>query len=182
MVFLGDSITYFWSEGDPGLFRAGRVNSGVSGETSAQMLERFDRDVIALAPGAVHIMGGTNDLWHGAPGPMADATISNLVEMARRATARGIAAILAAAPPIAPAAAGLFGHPELFPVLRAAIAEHCRSAGLEHVDYARSLADEAGALRPAFTTDGVHLTRQGYRAMRGQAERALAAALDRKRG
>lgn len=177
IVFLGDSITFFWQEADPSLFRPHRINRGVSGETTVQMLERFERDVVAAGPRAVHVMGGTNDLWHGAPGPMARTAIANLVEMARIAASHGIAVVLADPPPIAPAAAGLFGHAELFPVLRAAIGAHCRAAGLVHVDYARSLADEAGALLPAFTTDGVHLTRQGYRAMRGQAEHALAAAL-----
>lgn len=177
VVFLGDSITQFWLDEDPALFRPRRINSGVSGETTVQMLGRFDRDVVALRPRAVHIMGGTNDLWHGAPGAGAATAIANLVEMARIATTHGIGVILAAPPPIAPAAEALFGRPELFPTLRAAIREHCRSAGLGHVDYARSLTDDAGVLKPAFTTDGVHLTRQGYRAMRGQAEQALAAAV-----
>ena len=180
VVFLGDSITQFWLDGDPSMFRPHRINSGVSGETTTQMLERFDLDVVAVRPQAVHVMGGTNDLWHGAPGPMAATAIANLVEMAAIATSHGIGVILAAPPPIAPAATGLFGHPELFPVLRAAIEDHCRSAGLGHVDYARSLTDAAGALVPAFTTDGVHLTRQGYLAMRAQAEQALAAALARR--
>jgi lysophospholipase L1-like esterase len=62
-------------------------------------------------------------------------------------------------------------------VLRIELLQYCRSAGVIHVDYAQSLTDEAGALRPAFTTDGVHLTKAGYLAMHAQAEQTLQKAL-----
>lgn len=173
VVFIGDSITRFWLDDDPALFRGRRVNAGISGETSANMLARFHRDVVARKPRAVHIMAGTNDLWHGVPGPMASVAIANLAEMAAIARANGIRAIVAAPPPIAPHAADVFGHADLFPALYEAIRAHCRDAALDHVDYAKSLTGADGLLRPEYTTDGVHLTRRGYLAMRAQAEQAL---------
>lgn len=177
IVFLGDSITRFWPGNDRRLFRFGRVDAGVNGDTTAGMLTRFERDVVALEPRAVHIMGGTNDLWHGVPGADAALTIANIAAITKLARDHGIAVILASPPPISPAAEALFGHPGLFPPLRAAIAAHCRRQGLVHVEYAKSLCDAAGMLVPAFTTDGVHLTRKGYRAMREQAEEAIRGAL-----
>jgi len=177
VVFLGDSITEFWQAADPWPFWPRGANRGISGETTRQMLERFERDVLALRPRVVHIMGGTNDLWHGDPGPDASAAMANLIAMVQAAQAHGIRPILASPPPIAPSAEHMFGHSELCPVLRAKVAQYCRAAGICHVDYAASLTDQAGLLKPALMTDGVHLSRQGYRAIRRQARDVIRKAL-----
>lgn len=176
IVFLGDSITNFWIDNDPGLFLWDRVNAGINGETSREMRARFERDVISLRPRAVHIMAGTNDLWHGVPGDGARLAIDNIAAMVSRAKATGIAIILASPPPFWPEAAGLFGHPELYATLCAEIEQIARRQAAVHVDYARSLCGADGVLVAGYTTDGVHLTRPGYRAMRAQAEEAIAAA------
>ncbi len=39
------------------------INKGIPGNTTAEMLERFRTDVIALRPSAVLILGGTNDVF-----------------------------------------------------------------------------------------------------------------------
>ncbi|WP_174273543.1 GDSL-type esterase/lipase family protein [Sphingomonas bacterium] len=175
IVFIGDSITEYWSGEDPWLFRPVRINAGIAGQTTAQMRLRFAADVVAARPRTVHIMGGTNDLWFGEPGEGASASIANIVAMTAMARAAGIAVIVAPPPPIGRAAEPLFAHSELAAPLRAAIADHATAERLVHVDYADSLMRD-GDLVPAFTTDGVHLTRAGYRAMRAQAEAAIAAA------
>src|SRR5689334_4600576 len=61
VVFIGDSITDFWklSEYFPG---KPYVNRGIDGQTTPQMLVRFRADVIDLAPKAVVILAGTNDI------------------------------------------------------------------------------------------------------------------------
>ena len=174
IVFLGDSITQFWLDHDPAFFMARRLNKGVSGNTTALMVERFHRDVVAWRPAAVHIMGGTNDLWYGAPGRDAETLLANLRRMADLAQMAGIRVILAAPPPITPAAATLFAHAALLPGLPDAIRSLCDDReGLHYVDYAPSLVDGSGTLRAEFTTDGVHLTRVGYLRMRQQAEAVL---------
>ena len=173
-VFLGDSITYEWLEQAPDFFlRHRRINAGIGGQTTRDMLARFDAAVIARAPRIVHIMAGTNDLWHGDPGPEGSAAIGNLAEMVGQAQAAGIAVILAAPPPISKDAAHLFGRPDLFPALLDGIARLGRESGALHIDYAASLGDGEGGIRPELTTDGVHLTRAGYQAMRDQAEHAM---------
>jgi len=177
VVFIGDSITQFWLDNDPLLFLRGLFDAGIAGETTAGMLARFDRDVIALRPRAVHIMGGTNDLWHGDPGEDAHLAIAHIEEMVARAKAAGIRVILAPPPPISDAAKAGFGHPHLHAPLCAAIEAIARREALVHVDYATSLCGADGALVPAYTTDGVHLTRQGYRAMRRQVQAAIRTAL-----
>ena len=39
------------------------TNSGISGNTSRDLLARFDRDVISLKPDWVSVMIGINDVW-----------------------------------------------------------------------------------------------------------------------
>src|SRR3970040_368180 len=70
IVFMGDSITEFWSTVNSEYF-SGKpyVNRGISGQTSPQMLVRFRADVIALQPTAVVILAGINDIA-GNTGPM----------------------------------------------------------------------------------------------------------------
>jgi lysophospholipase L1-like esterase len=97
-----------------------------------------------------------------------------MVEMASEA---GMKVVLAAPPPISTRAAAMFGHPELHAPLCAKIAALCHRQALVHVDYAKCLAGADGEPVAHYTTDGVHLTRRGYLAMRGQAREALRMAL-----
>lgn len=93
IVFAGDSVTDMGSEQPvgEGLFdnlgqgyvrmvdnllgscypeRYIRVtNAGISGNTSRDLLERFDRDVLALKPDWVSIMIGINDVWRQFDSP-----------------------------------------------------------------------------------------------------------------
>ena len=57
------------------------INAGVSGQTTSQMLERFDRDVALFQPHAVFITGGGNDS-NPDNGVSEQQFRSNLVELA----------------------------------------------------------------------------------------------------
>lgn len=63
VVFIGDSITEGWYSAHPSFFDAnGFAARGISGQVTAQMLARFQCDVVALRPRAVVILAGTNDI------------------------------------------------------------------------------------------------------------------------
>lgn len=112
IVFAGDSITDMGSKQPvgEGLFdNTGRsyvriienmlacyypeiylrvTNSGISGNTSRDLLERWDRDVIALNPQWVSICIGVNDVWRQFDSPaMSDEAVQpdeyrdNLIKM-----------------------------------------------------------------------------------------------------
>lgn len=67
VVFLGDSITQGWGDDMGGSFPGVKVaNRGISGDTTRGVLIRLEEDVIALHPGGVVILIGTNDLEEGA--------------------------------------------------------------------------------------------------------------------
>ncbi len=57
VVFIGDDTTANWPMGD----HPNWINRGVAGDTTDQMLARFQTDVIDLHPDVVHILAGTED-------------------------------------------------------------------------------------------------------------------------
>jgi lysophospholipase L1-like esterase len=66
LVFLGDSITQGWGDQLAESFPAVKIaNRGISGDTTRGMLIRL-QDVLAINPGGVVLLMGTNDLEEGA--------------------------------------------------------------------------------------------------------------------
>ncbi|MEO8453885.1 MAG: SGNH/GDSL hydrolase family protein [Sphingomicrobium sp.] len=166
IIFIGDSITEGWHDKRPGFFTRGRVNRGIGGQTTPQMVLRMYSDVIALKPKAVHIMAGTNDIA-GNTGPMTAAmSEDNFRAMSDIARRHGIKVLLAPVPP----AASYPWKPEV--QTRPRIAElnrwlerFARESGAKWVDYRRVLDDGTGAMKPGLASDGVHPTEAGYDAM-----------------
>lgn len=178
VVFLGDSITELWGAADPGFFTGGIIDRGISGQTTPQMLLRFEADVIALHPRAVHIMAGTNDVA-GNTGPNTEEDYKNNIRaMVTLARAHGVRVILASIPPTA----RFSWQPALEPApriraLNAWLADYAREQKLEFVDYYQALAGDGGALRPELGNDGVHPNRAGYARMLPLAKAAIARSL-----
>jgi len=177
-VFMGDSLTEFWSAADPDLFTGGVVGRGISGQTSPQMLLRFMADVVALKPSCVHILCGANDIaGNTGPNTFGDYT-GNVSAMIVLAKAHGAQVILGNLPRFA----GFSWAPAIQPApwvtrINSWLAETCEAHGLILADYAAPLEGGTGFLRPDLTRDGVHPTAAGYRVMRPVAEAALARAL-----
>ena len=72
------------------------INSGISGDTTAGMLARFQFMVIAHKPNCVIITGGTNDLSLDVPDSL---ILSNILSMARLAKHYQISVIIGIPPP-----------------------------------------------------------------------------------
>lgn len=67
LVFLGDSITQGWGDNVGGSFPGVKIaNRGISGDTTRGVLIRLKEDVLALNPGGVVLLIGTNDLEENA--------------------------------------------------------------------------------------------------------------------
>jgi lysophospholipase L1-like esterase len=166
VVFMGDSITEGWFDKRPSFFTRGRVDRGIGGQTTSQMVLRMMSDVVALRPKAVHIMGGTNDIA-GNTGPMtAQMSEDNVRAMTDIAQRQGIKVLIASVPP-----AGQFPWAPKVET-REAIAELNRrlerlahQTGATWVDYHPLLDDGTGAMKPGLADDGVHPTEAGYDAM-----------------
>jgi lysophospholipase L1-like esterase len=179
VVFMGDSITEMWRIAQPDLFEGGRVNRGISGQTSPQMLVRFVPDVIALKPRVVHLMCGTNDIA-GNTGPTTPHDWRNsIVAMVDLARANGVTVILANVPPMngLPWSPGVQAPQARVGELNGWLAAYAAERSLIHVDYGAVLTDGANGMRSEFTRDGVHPGVGGYAVMRPVVEAAITKAL-----
>lgn len=176
IVFMGDSITQGWKDKRPGFFTPGRVNRGIGGQTTPQMVLRMMPDVIALRPRAVHIMGGTNDIA-GNTGPMTEAmSRDTIAAMATLARAHDMKVLLASIPPAShyPWRPGLDTRTPIA-ALNRWIRDYAARTGTEWIDYHEVLDDGTGSMRPGFAYDDVHPTEAGYDAMAGLLAPRLAA-------
>ncbi|MBW6527037.1 SGNH/GDSL hydrolase family protein [Sphingomonas sp. RHCKR7] len=180
VVFMGDSITDNWINLAPDFWRDGRVDRGISGQTTSQMLLRFRQDVIDLHPRAVHIMAGTNDVAGNTGATAIETVEGNIQSMAELARANGIKVILASVPP----AAAFPWSPDKRPApqiaaLNAWLKAYARRSGATWVDYHPVLATPDGAMREGLASDGVHPTAAGYAAMAPVALDSIRRALGR---
>jgi lysophospholipase L1-like esterase len=179
VVFMGDSITDAWAQ-DPEQFFPGKpyIGRGISGQTTPQMLVRFQQDVVALQPKVVVINAGTNDIA-GNTGPSTLEMIEdNLKSMAQIAMANGIKVVLASVTPA-------YDYPwkrgmepaEKIVALNAWMKAWCAQHGCVYCDYFTALADEKHAMKEGLSSDGVHPNKAGYAIMQPLAEQAIAQAL-----
>jgi lysophospholipase L1-like esterase len=174
VVFMGDSITENWAIDDPAFFDHGIVGRGISGQTTAQMLVRFQSDVIALRPRTVHILGGTNDIAGNTGPTSAQDYENNMMSMVEIARAHQIRVILGSIPPTA----GFNWRPEVDPKpwirqLNAWLRAYAARSQVEFIDYYSILAGPSGELRADLSNDGVHPNRSGYRLMRARVEKEI---------
>lgn len=89
IVCLGDSITYGYPDG-PSFSWVTRVientdyqmlNRGINGETTGQMLNRLQRDVISEKPAYLIFAGGHNDAWQKVSLSRVQHNIQQVVEV-----------------------------------------------------------------------------------------------------
>jgi lysophospholipase L1-like esterase len=181
VVFMGDSITDIWGRmKGTGEFFPGKpyVNRGISGQTTPQMLIRFQQDVVDLHPAVVLILAGTNDIA-GNTGPTTNNMIeNNYRSMAEIAEANHIKVIFAS---ITPAAAYPW-RPGIDPVERIHevnewLRQYCKQNGFVYLDYYDALALPNGAMKPGISFDGVHPNAKGFAIMAPLAEKAIRKAL-----
>jgi lysophospholipase L1-like esterase len=179
VVFMGDSITELWDR-DSGRFFAskGYIGRGIGGQTTPQMLIRFQQDVVALKPKVVVINAGTNDIA-GNTGPSSLEMIEdNLKSMAQIAGANGIQVVLASVTPAYdyPWKRGL-EPAEKVVALNSWIKDFCTRTGCVYADYFTPMSDDKHGMREGLSRDGIHPTPAGYAIMAPIAERAIAQAL-----
>ena len=179
VVFMGNSITEFWSTTDPDFF-AGKpyINRGISGQTTPQMLLRFRQDVIDLKPAVVVIKAGINDIAENTGPTTLEATFGNIASMAELAKANGIRVVLCSVLP----AYDFPWSPGMEPAekvlrLNAMLKSYAQKNNLVWVDYHTAMKDARNGLPKALADDGVHPNLAGYKVMEPMVEKAIAEAL-----
>jgi lysophospholipase L1-like esterase len=180
VVFMGDSITDGWGR-KYGQFFPGKpyVNRGISGQTTPQMLVRFQPDVINLKPKVVVILAGTNDIA-GNTGPESlDDIENNLTSMAELAHSNGIKVVLSSLTPVCDYIKPQTERrpPAKIVALNQWIKSYCDKTGDVYLDYYSATIDDHQMFKRELTYDGLHPNAQGYEVMAPLAEKAITQAL-----
>jgi lysophospholipase L1-like esterase len=167
MVFLGDSITEFWSFEYPEFFEhSNYINRGIRGQTTPQLLGRFEQDVLQLKPESVHLLAGTNDIAGNTGLMTLEMTQQNILQMAKQATHAGIQVLIGSilpachyswSPKIKPS--------ELIRELNHWVLATALQNNWKYIDYYSAMVDELGCMNPLYSEDGVHPNRNGYQCM-----------------
>jgi lysophospholipase L1-like esterase len=187
VIFIGDSITYLWATGAGQAYFSAHptwISKGISGQTSGQVLARFQTDVVDLHPAVVHILVGTNDVYPGWVLGSSDANITAMVEMAQ---GFAIKVVLATIPPwetdpltddLAYSADPSPARYQRIEVWNDWLREFAAANGLPLADYHKALEAPNHENYPmALTLDGVHPSSEGFTAMTPIAEQVIESAL-----
>lgn len=170
VVFIGDSITMRLMKRCKG---ASFESAAVSGQTSVQMLARFQSDVLDRHPATVVINAGTNDILR-TRSPNTDS----IARMAQIATEAGARVIIGLVPPnedwkppnlINDPVAGRAEIRRFNESLRA-IAER---GGYQIADYYTAFTLADGSQNPELFDDGTHQTKEGVRVQCAVVQAAL---------
>ena len=166
-VLMGNSITDNWVKFDPEFFAENNfVGRGISGQVTAQMLSRFQADVIALRPKKVIIMAGTNDIAMNNGYISHEHILQNIQSMCELAKYNGIQPVLCSCLP----AAAFKWRPNMTPAndiirLNDIIKAYAKANKIKYVDYHSALVDEIGGLPKKYAADGVHPNIDAYKIM-----------------
>ena len=170
IVFMGNSITQMWSD-NSFFFKSNPsfINKGMSGQTTPQMLMRFDDDVIKENANTVIILAGINDIAQNT-GPIQIKDIAdNIFRMAEMAQKNNINVFICSVLP----ANRILWNKSIKPTykvikLNMLLKEFCKNKNIEYVDYYSEMVDWNGGLKsPLYTSkwDLVHPNKKGYEKM-----------------
>lgn len=177
VVFMGNSITEGWVDMRPEFFTANAFTGrGISGQTTSQMLLRFQQDVVALKPKVVVINAGINDIAENAGPYDIDATMGNIVSMVDIAKANKIKVIFTTVLPAAciPWNAQVTDVPEKIILLNDRICDLASKRKLQLVDYYTPALDSDGkSFKSSLTYDGLHPNSAGYAVMEPMVLKAI---------
>jgi lysophospholipase L1-like esterase len=171
IVFAGDSLIYNgpWIEFSPEV-----QNRGIPNETSGLLLGRLG-DITRGKPRILILLTGANDFIHGVPVAQLVRNYRTILERVR-SESPGTAVVVIGMLPVDSSLPGgpRYDNPSVVEANRRIEALTREIPGIRFLDLAPRLADRSGKLRREFTEDGLHLTREGYLAVREDVRALLA--------
>lgn len=175
VVFLGDSIFEGWSVARPDFF-SGKpyFNRGISGQVTAQMLLRFQEDVVNLKPDVLVLKAGINDIAENAGAYDQQKTLNNIKSIVQLAKASKIKVVLCSVLP----ANRFVWRPSLTPAdkvidLNAALQEFAKLENVLYLDLYTAVVDDQKGMKAIYANDGVHPTVEGYKVLEPMVEQAI---------
>ena len=165
VVFMGDSITELWRTYHNDVFFQPNdyLGKGISGQTTQQMIARFQRDALHYKPKAVVIMAGTNDLAQNQGYVPYERIVDNLLYMASLAREAGCQVLLMSIPP----ADAFWWHTSIRPAkmirtVNTVLQERALQEGYIWVNLYPALVAAGGSIDPALSDDRIHPITPGY--------------------
>ncbi len=172
-ILLGDSLSmWFPSERFPGSRDRLWLNQGISGENSAQILNRLSA-FSQTRPDTIYVLAGINDLRQGASD---EVILYNLRKIMHRLRLNHPKSQVIMQSILPTRLNGIFN--QRIRNLNQQIALVARQEGAGYLNLYSLFVDGQGQLRQDLTTDGIHLTRRGYEVWQqalNYAENSLAA-------
>ena len=175
VVFLGNSIFEGWSVARPEFFNdKPYFNRGISGQVTAQMLLRFQDDVVQLQPDVLVLKAGINDIAENAGAYDQQKTLNNIKSIVQLAKANNIKVVLCSVLP----ANKFVWRPALQPAdkviaLNAALQEYATKEGIYYLDLYAAVVDDQKGMKAIYANDGVHPTVDGYKVLEPLVEAAI---------
>ena len=170
IVFLGNSITEFWPQHTK-FFSLNKsyINKGISGQTTVQMLKRFQTDVINQNPYSLIILAGINDIAQNTGPITIEEIANNIIKMSELATEKKINVIICSVLPANNFLWNLSINPTYKVIyLNSLLKKYCKENNIVFVDYYSEMTDWGGGLKtPQYTSkyDLVHPNKKGYEKM-----------------
>lgn len=165
VVFIGDSIIVGWN--DSSLFKENLnyVNRGINGQTTAQILHRFQNDVIDLKPKCVVVLVGTNDIAENLGPVTLEEIRNNFLSMIAIAKSNAVTVVICSILPTS----HYYWNKKIQPFdkikeLNIFLASLSNNNTVFYTDFHTSLAENEG-LKTTFSDDGVHPNQLGYQEM-----------------
>ena len=170
IVFMGNSITEMWVQYSD-FFKTNKsfINKGISGQTTPQMLERFEKDVIKENANTVIILAGINDIAQNTGSISIEEIANNIIKMSELALNNNINVFICSVLP----AKKFMWNKSINPTykvisLNKLLKEYCKKRDINYIDYYSSMVDWGGGLKaPEYTSiwDLVHPNSKGYKIM-----------------
>jgi acyl-CoA thioesterase-1 len=166
IVCLGDSITWgfpfgpsvSWVNSLQERLGVEVINKGINGNTTSDMLRRFDRAVLSFEPSHVVIMGGANDILMAES---FDRIVTNFRLMAEKAEENGINVVFGLPTPIDDRYLE-----ELLARIRDWMRSYAELKNIPVIPFNQAFYDDKGRLRTELLLlDGAHPAVEGYQEM-----------------
>jgi lysophospholipase L1-like esterase len=163
VIFVGDSLV---GDGPWAEFYSAIHNRGIGGDTVAGVLGRLD-EILESRPRKLFLLIGTNDLAAAVPDSQYIRHYRTLLERVRKESPETAITVLAIFPvnltfPMQPT----YDNARVVEANRKLKELVAEFPGVRFLDLTRDLADDGGSLRREFSTDGMHLSIDGYLAIR----------------
>ncbi|CAM4141486.1 GDSL-type esterase/lipase family protein [Flavobacterium antarcticum] len=165
IVFIGDSIIAGWNEHTLFKKKPHYINRGINGQTTAQILHRFQLDVIDLKPKVAVVLVGTNDIAENCGPITLDEIKENFRSIIDLALQNNIKVILCSILPVSK----YYWNPKItsfekISVLNAFLKSCSNNKTISYLDFYHQFKN-GDFINTNYFTDGVHPNLIGYTLM-----------------